>query len=476
MSRFRWLRQLVAAWALICIVACASQLVVPLSTSPAPPLAERSTAAVAQASVAPRASAVASIAATPAQSAAPVVTATAVQPSPAIAEQVTATAVPATATASPVPATQTAAPSPTQAPTAEPALPPIDPQLAAELQQILDRTVADGYIPGATISVVVPGRQPWSGASGIADRASGAPMQPDTRVRIASISKIFTAVVVLQLVQEGTINLDAPIESYLPGVVPRGGVVTVRNLLNHTSGLYDYLEDRSFLPQAYQDPARLWNPGELVDYAAQFPLAFAPGAAGAWDYSSTNYVILGMLVEQVTGSTLAAEMRARIFDPLELTTTFFAPDEPVNGAQAGGYSRNVDQSEVAMSWVYATANLVSTPDDVRRFILALTGGELLAPATLEQMYGWVDGNGQYNMPQLEYGLGIMRNVLPVGAGRPAEASRVVGHIGGFGGFRSAVWTAPASGITVALGVNQASTDPNILATEVFDALLRSQNR
>ena len=116
------------------------------------------------------------------------------------------------------------------------------------------------------------------------------------------------------------------------------------------------------------------------------------------------------------------------------------------------------------------------PTTCRRFILALNGGELLAPETLEQMYGWVNGKGQYNMPQLEYGLGIMRNVLPVGAGRPAEASRVVGHIGGFGGFRSAVWTAPESGITVALGVNQASTDPNILATEVFDALLRSQGR
>ena len=467
MSRFRWLRQLAAAWVLICVAACASQVIVPL-TPPVPDVARASSAPQSSPTMAP----------TQAATSAPAtVTATSAPATATVAVEETETAVPATATPTQEPATATPTPEPaTATPTPEPALPPIDAQLAAELQAILDRTVADGYIPGASISVVVPGRLPWSGASGIADRNSGAPMQPDTRLRIASISKIFTAVVVLQLAQEGAINLDAPIEAYLPGVVPRGDAIRVRNLLNHTSGLYDYLEDRSFVPQAYQDPGRIWKPAELVAYAAQFPLTFAPGAAGAWDYSSTNYVILGMLVEQVTGRTLATELRARIFDPLELTATYFAPDEPIDGPPAAGYSRNVDQSAVAMSWVYATANLVATPDDVRRFILALNGGELLAPETLEQMYGWVNGKGQYNMPQLEYGLGIMRNVLPVGAGRPAEASRVVGHIGGFGGFRSAVWTAPESGITVALGVNQASTDPNILATEVFDALLRSQGR
>jgi CubicO group peptidase (beta-lactamase class C family) len=118
---------------------------------------------------------------------------------------------------------------------------------------------------------------------------------------------------------------------------------------------------------------------------------------------------------------------------------------------------------------------------VRRFIEALVGGDLLQPATLEQMFTFVNGKGQYNMPQLEYGLGIMRNQLPVGpaangAARPASASTVVGHIGGFGGFRSAVWSAPDGEIAIALGVNQASTDPNTLATRVFDAILAYQGR
>jgi D-alanyl-D-alanine carboxypeptidase len=169
-------------------------------------------------------------------------------------------------------------------------------------------------------------------------------------------------------------------------------------------------------------------------------------------------------------------MRQRIFEPLELKQTFFTPEEAVQGQQAHGYSNAIDQTNAPMSIVFATANIVSTADDVRRFIEALLGGRVLSPETLDLMKTFVGGKGQYNMPHLEYGLGLMRNRLPVGPGpdgraRPAEASTVMGHIGGFGGFRSATWSAPESGITIALGVNQAATDPNKLATRVFDTIL-----
>lgn len=373
-------------------------------------------------------------------------------------------------------ATTVSAASPTEA-----TLAPFDPALAAQLQRILDETVADGSIPGAVVSVSIPGQAPWTGASGIADRRQRLPMQPTTNVRIASLSKMFTAVVVLQLVQEGKIDLNAALTTYVPDLVPNGNAITVRNLLQHTTGLYDFLEDRNFVAQAYQNPQRTWKPAELVAYATQFPPAFRAGAPGAWDYSSTNYVLLGMIVERVTGKSLAQEMRQRIFDPLRLEGTFFAPDEPMPPTLARGYSRSVDQTNVAMSFAYATANLVSTADDVRRFILALVNDDLLQPETRSMMFTFVNGKGQYYMPALEYGLGIMRNRLPVGPGpngqaRPPEASTVVGHIGGFGGFRAAVWSAPASGITIALGVNQAATDPNTLATRVFDAILTQQGQ
>jgi peptidoglycan/LPS O-acetylase OafA/YrhL/CubicO group peptidase (beta-lactamase class C family) len=370
----------------------------------------------------------------------------------------------------------TATPEATQTPTptVEIALPAIDPALAAELQRILDATVADGSIPGAVVAVNIPGYEPWTSASGLADRKAGVAMTADTRVRIASISKIFTAVVILQMIEEGIVELDAPMEAYVPGLLANGDTITVRQLLQHTSGLYDYLEDRNYVPRAYEDPNRIWAPSEMVSYAAQFPPLFAPGAPGSWDYSSTNYVILGMIAEAASGRTLAVEMRERIFEPLGLEATYFPQDEQVEGPYARGYARAQDQSGVALSWAFATANIVSTAEDVARFSAALHSGELLEPATLEQMYSFVDGKGQYNMPELAYGLGLMRHRLPVRASIDPAQSIVYGHIGGFGGFRSATWYAPANGITIAINVNQASTDPNILAAQIFDAALAAQ--
>ena len=357
---------------------------------------------------------------------------------------------------------------------------PLDPALVVELDRILDETVADGAIPGAALAVTLPRYQPWSGASGLADRDQGRPMEPTTLVRIASLSKIYTAVVVLQLVEEGRIALDAPVATWLPDLLANGDTITVRMLLNHRTGLYDFLEDPNFLAQAYSQPERVWAPRELVAYAQQFPPAFQPGAEGAWDYSSTNYVILGMLAEQVTGNTLGDEMRRRIFEPLELDQTDFAYDQPISGL-AWGYRGSADRTNVAMSFGFATANLVSTVEDVQRFAQALFSNDLLQPETLAAMYSFVNGKGQYNMPALEYGLGLMRNRLPVGPGpggatRPAGASTVLGHTGGFAGFRAVVWFAPESEITIALSVNQGATDPNTLATKVLDAILAWQGR
>lgn len=384
----------------------------------------------------------------------------------------TATALP-TVTAEPA---VTASPEPTQpAPTAIPeltAVPAINQELAAELQRILDQTVADGSIPGVVLAVQIPGQELWTGASGIADRQGGTPITVDTHVRIASISKIFTAVIILQLAQEGKLDLDTPLSTWFPDLVPNAEAITVRQLLQHRTGLYDYLEDRNFVSRAYRMPDKLWEPRELVEYAAQFPPSFVAGAEGAWDYSSTNYVILGMIAEQVTGQTLAQEIHQRIFEPADMTSSYFAPDEAVPAPYARGYSKTADQTNISLSIVFATANLVSTVADEQAFARALFGGKLLSPEMQEQMYTFVSGKGQYNMPELEYGLGLMRTRLLIdGAG---EASRVMGHIGGFGGFRSALWHAPESGITITLGVNQGSIDPNVLATKVLAAVLASQ--
>jgi D-alanyl-D-alanine carboxypeptidase len=407
----------------------------------------------------------------------------------AILALATAAATPTTAAAPTVAeptrplATATAAPAATPLATAlaQEAPSTIDPALAGDLQRILDQIVDDGFIPGVVLAVHIPGQKPWTGASGFVDLQRSQLMEPTTQMRIASISKVFTAAIVLQLVEEGRLDLDTPVSTWFPQLVPGANKTTVRNLLNHTTGLYDYLEDKHFLAQAYQAPDHRWAPEELVAYAAQHPSAFQPGEPGTWDYSSTNYVILGMIVERVTGNSLAQEMRQRILLPLELNDTFFPPDEAVPGVQARGYRQSRDQTNISLSFAFATANMVSTVGDVQRFGEALFGGRLLKPETLEVMYTFENGKGQYNMPKLEYGLGVMRNQLAVGHdargnARPALDSTVLGHTGGFGGFRSALWHEPTSGITIALGMNQGACDPNTLATRVLQAILASQGR
>jgi D-alanyl-D-alanine carboxypeptidase len=358
---------------------------------------------------------------------------------------------------------------------------PLDPALVAQLQALLDDTVTTGSSPGAVLSVSIPGYVPWSGASGIADRRDARLMEPDTLIHTSSITKMFTAVMVLQLAQEGVIDLDAPISTWLPDIVPLADRTTVRHLLNHTSGIFDYLEDSEFFIEAYQNPERTYTPSELVDMVDQYGAAFEPGSEGAWKYSSTNYVILGILVEQVTGRTFAEEMRQRIVEPLQLTHTFFAPYEAVEGSVAQGYIDTSDRADVSMTFVFATGNIISTANDLRRFVDGLFSGHLLHAESVALMATTMYTGGAYDMPELEYGLGLMRARLAVGPGpdgaqRPDELSTVLGHIGGIAGSRAAVWRVSERGITIALGLNQANIDPNVLARDTLEVILLWQGQ
>lgn len=355
----------------------------------------------------------------------------------------------------------------------------VDPALAAELQTILDQSVADGQIPGAMLAVSTSDGRTWYGSSGIADRTTGAPMEPDEPYRIASITKTFTAVTVLQLVEEGRVDLDAPVTTYLPNLdVPDADQMTVRMLLNHTSGLYNYLQDPNFLAGVYSDPERVWQPEELIAYNSSFPPDFAPPAS-EWHYSSANYVILGLLVEEVTGNPHAQEIRSRILDPLGMDRTFFPPTEELPETLPTGYFNAEDHSDNSVSAAYATSNMVSTNRDMQRFGRALFEGDLLESGTREQMYQFVPGNGEYDMPDLAYGLGVMRHEHPVGPGpdgtpRSPDAATAYGHIGGFGGFRTALWHVPERDITITVAVNQFVTDPNTIPTAALDAVLTAQ--
>ena len=341
--------------------------------------------------------------------------------------------------------------------------PPAPPTLDAALGQALDHAL--GGAPGAVLSVSIPGRAPWSAARGLADRA-GEQMTAQHRFRIASITKTFVAVVALQLVQEGWLSLDHTVEHWLPGLVPGGDGISVRQLMRHTSGLYDYMDD-AFIDRVLADPGRTWRPGELVAYSVARGRVFRPGARGRWHYANTNYVLLGMIVERVAGTTLEHEIGFRIIERLSLRDTLFERGGERPQGLAHGYERRRDLTALDMSFAWAAGNMVSTAGDLARFAQGLFGGELLGPAMLAEMtaFGGIEGGGWSHT--LRYGLGLMQETL-----RSGDASAVVyGHTGMLGGYRTALWYAPDSGITVVVLLNLHSANPTPLAAQALAAAL-----
>jgi D-alanyl-D-alanine carboxypeptidase len=256
--------------------------------------------------------------------------------------------------------------------------------------------------------------------AGFGDLAQRTPVPLDGHFRIGSNTKTFTAVVILQLVGEGRLSLDDTVEHWLPGVVSGNGNdgsrITVRQLLQHTSGLYNYTNDLAALASAEAFQAhRLdhYDAADIVALAMKHEPAFAPGAS--WDYSNTNYILAGMIIEQVTGHSWAAEVRARIIRPLGLRETSEPGDRPtVPAPHAEGYQQWEPDGELTDTTVWnpsvagAAGSLISTPSDLARFWQALQRGELLKPAQMAQMHETVLAvTFQDYVPGGRYGLGIM---------------------------------------------------------------------
>jgi D-alanyl-D-alanine carboxypeptidase len=306
------------------------------------------------------------------------------------------------------------------------------------LQHILRQLVRDGA-PGALAVVRTPSeiRRAYAG---LARRRPRIEMSAIDRFRIASITKTFVATVVLQLVAEGKLRLDDPVARWLPGLVPNGGAITIRELLDHTSGLFDYFEDTTFGRAVIARPGRRWQPRRLVAIATAHRPLFLPGAG--WAYSNTNYILVGLVVEAVTGATLDQQLRERLFQPLELTATSLSTGTRIDGAHASGYigfatlprlRSLLDTSPVSLSLAWAAGAIVSTGDDVTSFYAALLGGRLLPPHLLAAM--------ETLAPGARYGLGLLEADTPCG---PA-----FGHEGDLLGYRSFVYARP-NGTRVAL--------------------------
>ncbi|MDG4832783.1 serine hydrolase [Solwaraspora sp. WMMD1047] len=293
------------------------------------------------------------------------------------------------------------------------------------VQRALDGLVGtDGFV-GALAAVTGRDGRNRHYTAGVADRRTGAPVPVDGRVRIASNTKMFVATVVLQLVGEGRVELDEPVEAYLPGLLTgfgsAGDEITVRQLLQHTSGLPDYvlpLVDGNFAANYPAVRHTYREPRELVDAG----LAAEPTtAAGSFGYSNTNYIVAGLLVQRVTGRPLGEEITRRIIDRVGLRHTYWPAlgDQRIHGPHPRGFFESatgelIDVTEQEPSMAWAAGALVSTPGDVNRFLTALLAGRLLGPAQLRQMQTTVDAPGFDTVGGSRYGLGLATFKLSCG--------------------------------------------------------------
>ncbi|GAB4586080.1 serine hydrolase domain-containing protein [Nocardia sp. IFM 10818] len=271
--------------------------------------------------------------------------------------------------------------------------------------------------------------------SGVADRATGAPipLSPPQEVRVGSISKSFTAALVLQLVAENRVRLDDSVDTYLPGLLTGEGIdgrrITVRQLLQHRSGLPEF----SDLPEVDEYRAgvegRTFTPAEMVALALRRPAQFAPGEQ--YKYTNTNYTVAGMLVEKVTGRPYADELTGRILTPNQLTGTYlpatgeldFRGPHPQGYATIDGVRVDVTRSEPSTPW--AAGALISTGNDLNRFYLALVAGQVVAGAQLSEMMAG-ESPVVPDSP-LRYGMGLATTELSCGA-------QYYGHSGGIYGY------------------------------------------
>jgi D-alanyl-D-alanine carboxypeptidase len=311
------------------------------------------------------------------------------------------------------------------------------PGLVERLQRAIDGQVKGG-VPGIVIHVVDPGRHlNWRGASGRFARGHKRPLRPGDSFRIASVTKTFTAAVVLRLAEDARLALDDPIGRYLdPALVarlnvmdgvPRGQDITIRQLLNHSSGIYDYASDEGWIRQVVTDPQRTWTPLELVDEGlARGSPYFAPGTG--FRYSDTGYVLLGLIVERVTGEPLAAAYHRYILDPLRLRHTYLEHWEPAPAGEpprAHQYLQSYDTTGWNPTFdTFGGGGLVSTSGDLTRFIRGLFAGKVFAHRqTLATMRVRNPFSG-------DYALGIEG----VQKSRRRRAPVLWGHDGFFGSF------------------------------------------
>ena len=328
--------------------------------------------------------------------------------------------------------------------------------LKKELQLKLDELHKAGNFPGATLGVVLANGESFGLAVGYSDRTAKTPMKPDARMLAGSTGKTFAAATALQLVKEGKIDLEAKVEKYLGSEpwfarLPNAKDITVRQLMNHTSGLVRYEFKDQFTKDLTANPEKVWKPAELVSYLIDEKPPFAAGEG--WEYSDTNYIMLGMIIEKVTGKRFYEEANRRLVKPLKLSNTIPQDAVRIKGVVQGyagpnnpfgGKDEMIHDGKFAINpqFEWTGGGWASTSEDLARWAKMMYEGRAFDASLVPVM---VDGVPSKLGPEVKYGLGVII--------RPTPAGLTYGHSGFFPGYITDMMYFPDQKIAVAVQVN-----------------------
>ncbi|MFI1919529.1 serine hydrolase domain-containing protein [Nocardia sp. NPDC020380] len=345
-----------------------------------------------------------------------------------------------------------------------------EPAYAATLRPIIEKLMKDNAIPGAVVLVESPKDGNWTATFGTGTLGKNVPMTVDDHFRIGSNTKTMTVTVLMQLAQEGKLGLDDPIAKYWPGV-PNGDRITLAQLAEMRSGLYNYTFDEQFSADVDKDPQKVWTPQELLDIAFAHPVDFAPGEK--FEYSNTNTILLGQVIEKVTKMPVAQSFQQRIFDPLGLENTSFpaATDSSIPDPHPQGYAYGTmvstistyalppdqlaaalagtlqpgNQTQSSPSWTGTAGAAISTVGDMATYVKALVHGGLLDKQMQQTRMNSIQPIDPSDPAMAGYGLGIVR-----------FGTHLLGHDGQIPGYMTFMGSDPDSGLTIVVATNLAT--------------------
>ncbi|MGW1491236.1 serine hydrolase domain-containing protein [Streptomyces sp. NPDC002402] len=342
----------------------------------------------------------------------------------------------------------------------------LGPELTARLDNAIEDVHRQAGIPGVVVGLWMPGKGSYVRATGVADTATRRPMTTDLFMRIGSETKTFTVTALLKLVDDRRIRLDDPISAYIDGV-PDGERITLRHLAEMRSGLFPYSADPDFAHDLLSDPSRSFTPQEVLAYGFKHTNTFAPGEK--FQYSNSNLVLLGLVIEKASGLGVADFIHKRVLRPAHLRHTLFPADAKFPEPHAHGYTNQTlsgaieDSTGWNPSWAWTAGAMISDLRDLRRWAEIVATGTLLRPETQRERLKTLPTG----FPGTSYGLGIF------------ETGGWIGHNGSIPGYESVAVYLPSQKATLVLllntDVSHEGQEPSTLLARAITGIVTPDN-